>query len=287
MRLHLPVPPAAGPEGMLLRNLLRGCALSTDLLRGIKFHSGGFFADGRPVLANQRVFPGQVITFSLPVDEGGCLPQPEIPVQTAYEDFFAIVLDKPAGLAVHPTLNYPGGTLANGYAARRLAEGRSPVFRPVNRIDKDTSGLVLAAQNAYAAPLLARHVEKLYYAVVEGELPLGPGVIDAPIGRRPRQHHRPLCHPRRQTQPHRVYHYKSRKGPQPGGLRAGHRPDPPDPGPLRFHRPPPWRGTASTAATGTGSAVRPYTAPASSSRCPGAIPCRTGSGWTPPCSWRR
>ncbi len=53
----------------------------------------------------------------------------------------------------------------------------------MNRIDKDTSGLVLAAKHAYAAPLLARNVEKLYYAVVEGELPLGPGVIDAPIGR--------------------------------------------------------------------------------------------------------
>ena len=178
MRLYFPVPPEAGPEGVLLRNFLRGCALSTDLLRGIKFHSGGFLADGKPVLANQRVYPGQVVSFALPPEEGGCLPQPEIPVQAAYEDFFAIVLDKPAGLAVHPTLNYPGGT------ARRLAEGRSPVFRPVNRIDKDTSGLVLAAQNPYAAPLLARHVEKLYYAVVEGELPLGPGVIDAPIGRR-------------------------------------------------------------------------------------------------------
>ena len=53
----------------------------------------------------------------------------------------------------------------------------------MNRIDKDTSGLVLAAQNGYAAPLLAQRVEKLYYAVAEGELPLGPGVIDAPIGR--------------------------------------------------------------------------------------------------------
>ncbi len=50
-------------------------------------------------------------------------------------------------------LNYPGGTLANGYAAWALQQGRSPVFRPVNRIDKDTSGLVLAARNTYAAPL--------------------------------------------------------------------------------------------------------------------------------------
>ena len=59
--------------------------------------------------------------------------------------------------------------------------GNSPVFRPVNRIDKDTSGLVLAAQNGYAAPLLAGRVEKLYYAVVEGELPLGPTA--SPAGR--------------------------------------------------------------------------------------------------------
>ena len=93
------------------------------------------------------------------------------------------MLEKPPRLAVHPTLNYPLGTLANGYAAWAAQRGNSPVFRPVNRIDKDTSGLVLAAQNGYAAPLLAGRVEKLYYAVVEGELPLGPGVIDAPIGR--------------------------------------------------------------------------------------------------------
>ena len=183
MRLYFPVPPQAGPEGVLLRSFLRECRLSTDLLRAVKFRGSGFWADGKPVLANQRVFPGQVVSFAFPEEEGGCEPQPDIPVRTVYEDFFAVVLDKPAGIAVHPTLNYPGGTLANGYAALRQAVGRSPVFRPVNRIDKDTSGLVLAAQTSYAAPLLAQNVDKLYYAVAEGELPLGPGVIDAPIGR--------------------------------------------------------------------------------------------------------
>ena len=171
MRLYFPVPAQAGEDGVLLRSFLRECRLSTDLARAVKFHGGGFFADGRPILANQRVHPGQVVSFALPGEEGGCRPEPGIPVHVAYEDFFALALDKPAGIAVHPTLNYPGGTLANGYAALRAAAGRSTVFRPVNRIDKDTSGLVLAAQNAYAAPLLAAHVEKLYYAVAEGELP--------------------------------------------------------------------------------------------------------------------
>ena len=186
MRLYFPVPAEAGPGGVVLRSFLRACGLSTDLVRAVKFRGGGFYADGAPIFADRRVWPGQVVSFELPADEpgAGCAPDPGIPVRATYQDFFALAVDKPAGLAVHPTLNYPGGTLANGYAAMRLAEGRSPVFRPVNRIDKDTSGLVLTAQNAYAAPLLARHVEKLYYAAVEGELPLGPGVVDAPIGRR-------------------------------------------------------------------------------------------------------
>ena len=149
----------------------------------MKFRGSGFFADGTPVLANRRVEAGQVISFELPPEGEGVAPQDDIPVDVVYEDAFALVVEKPPHLAVHPTLNYPLDTLANGYAAWALRQGRSPVFRPVNRIDKDTSGLVLAARNGYAAPLLAQRVEKLYYAVAEGELPLGPGVIDAPIGR--------------------------------------------------------------------------------------------------------
>lgn len=185
MRLYFTVPDTLQTQnGTLVRNFLRQCAVSTELARAVKFQGGGFFADGAPVLANRRVYPGQVLSFDLPPEAGGVAPQPDIAVQVVYEDAFAVVLEKPPHLAVHPTLNYPGGTLANGYAAWALQQGRSPVFRPVNRIDKDTSGLVLAARNIYAAPLLAENVQKLYYAIVEGELPLGPGVIDAPIGRR-------------------------------------------------------------------------------------------------------
>ena len=181
MKLYFPVPPQA--DGVLLRNFLRHCAVSTELARAVKFHGSGFFADGQPILANRRLAAGQMLSFELPADGEGVAPQPEIPVQVVHEDAFALLLEKPPRLAVHPTLNYPLDTLANGYAAWAAAQGRSTVFRPVNRIDKDTSGLVLAARNSYAAPLLAQGVEKLYYAIVEGELPLGPGVIDAPIGR--------------------------------------------------------------------------------------------------------
>ena len=185
MRLCFRVPEApTAANGVLVRNFLRQCAVSTDLARAVKFQGGGFWADGQPVLANRRVYPGQQVSFELPPEGPGVAPQPEIPVEVVYQDAFALVLEKPPHLAVHPTLNYPYDTLANGYAAWAAAQGISPVFRPVNRIDKDTSGLVLAARNTYAAPLLAENVQKLYYAIVEGELPLGPGVIDAPIGRR-------------------------------------------------------------------------------------------------------
>ena len=185
MQLFFTVPDTAQTrDGVLLRSFLRQCAVSTDLARAVKFRGGGFLADGAPVLANRRVYPGQVVSFALPPEGDSVAPQQEIPVRVVYEDAFTVVLEKPPHLAVHPTLNYPCGTLANGYAAWAAEHGVSPVFRPVNRIDKDTSGLVLAAKHAYAAPLLAQNVEKLYYAIVEGELPLGPGVIDAPIGRR-------------------------------------------------------------------------------------------------------
>ena len=115
MRLYFTVPDTLQTQnGTLVRNFLRQCAVSTELARAVKFQGGGFFADGASVLANRRVYPGQVLSFDLPPEAGGVAPQPDIAVQVVYEDAFAVVLEKPPHLAVHPTLNYPGGTLASG-----------------------------------------------------------------------------------------------------------------------------------------------------------------------------
>ena len=81
-------------------------------------------------------------------------------------------------------MNYPDGTLANGWLYHLQQQGKTGVFRPVNRIDKNTSGLVLCAQNSFAAPLLADSAQKCYLAIVQGILPLGPGQVEAPIARR-------------------------------------------------------------------------------------------------------
>ena len=92
-----------------------------------------------------------------------------------------MVLNKPAGQTVHPTRGYADGTLANAFRGRMEARGSAAVFRPVNRLDRGTSGLVLCAMNAYAAPLLAAAVQKVYYAVAEGLVDGEEGAIDAPI----------------------------------------------------------------------------------------------------------
>ena len=83
--------------------------------------------------------------------------QPQaIPLVIAYESRHVLVLEKPAGMAVHPTLNYHSGTLANAYMGLLQARGEAGVFRPVNRIDKDTSGLVLCAKNAWGGGAAGR-----------------------------------------------------------------------------------------------------------------------------------
>lgn len=182
MELRYVVPSKA--EGQRLGLFLRTCGVTAGLIKSVKHTGQGFFADGRVIHTDQPVHTGQCISFVLPPEPPtSVVPQP-IPLSIAYEDDFAVVLDKPAGLAVHPTLNYPDHTLANGWIYYLQSQGKTGVFRPVNRIDKNTSGLVLCAQNAFAAPLLANHVQKCYLAIVQGSLPLGPGRVEAPIGRR-------------------------------------------------------------------------------------------------------
>lgn len=181
MELRYIVPPEA--EGQSLGLFLRTCGVTAGLIKTVKHTGQGFFADGQALHTNQKVHAGQCVSFALPPEPAtSVLPQP-IPVSIVYEDEFAVVLDKPAGLAVHPTLNYPDHTLANGWIYHLQSQGKNGVFRPINRIDKNTSGLVLCAQNAFAAPLLSGKVQKCYFAIVQGSLPLGPGRVEAPIGR--------------------------------------------------------------------------------------------------------
>lgn len=171
-------------DGYTLRDFLGRMGVSACLARQVK-RAGGFFADGRPLRTCDRVAAGMMVRFALPPEPPTTVEPQNIPLRIAYESCHAVVLDKPAGMAVHPTLNYENGTLANAWMGLLAARGETGVFRPVNRIDRNTSGLVLCAQNAFAAPLLAAGAQKWYLALVEGTPPEDKGLIDAPIGRAP------------------------------------------------------------------------------------------------------
>lgn len=169
-------------EGHCLRDFLRSSGVSATLIKAVKNETGGFWVEDGPARTCDPVHAGQLVTFTLPPEPPTTVKPQPLPISVAYESTHVMVLEKPAGMAVHPTLNYTEGTLANAYMGLLQQRGEEGVFRPVNRIDKDTSGLVLCAKNVWAAPLLAKSVQKEYLAILEKEPPKS-GVIELPIGR--------------------------------------------------------------------------------------------------------
>jgi 23S rRNA pseudouridine1911/1915/1917 synthase len=153
---------------------------------------------GRAVRPATRVAAGQEITLAIPPPVPAT-PQPEaIPLDVLYEDGDLLVVNKPAGMVVHPAPGHAGGTLVNALLARcpDLA-GIGGKLRPgiVHRLDKETSGLLVVAKHErahrwLAAQLKARQMEKRYLALVDGAPATATGTIDAPIGRDPRHSQR-------------------------------------------------------------------------------------------------
>ena len=181
MRLTFEVTPQE--DGAFLRDVLRHKGVSTALSASVK-RCGGFWADGVPIRADQRVAAGAAVSFELPPEGDTSVIPEQIPLAIVYEDEHAMVLEKPAGMAVHPTRGEVCGTLANAFCGLLRARGQKGVFRPINRLDKGTSGLVLCAMNAYAAPLLAKSARKVYYALCAGTPPAKAGEFCGPIARR-------------------------------------------------------------------------------------------------------
>lgn len=163
--------------------LKKECGVSSRIITRLKREKNGILCNGKLLKTIDILHAGDTITLNLPLDENHIVPSQE-PVCVLYEDSRLIVLDKPAGIPVHPTKIYQRDTLANRvafYAARR---GECYAFRAVSRLDKDTSGIVLAAKDPYTASMLPKSAEKVYYAVCQGKTP-SDGVIDTPIKLQP------------------------------------------------------------------------------------------------------
>ena len=155
---------------------------------------GGVTLDGKPVRKNDKPAPGQVLTVALPDPEPIDLQPQNIPLDVVYEDPDVIVVNKPVGLVVHPAPGHPDGTLVNAllYHCGSSLSGINGALRPgiVHRIDRDTSGLIIAAKNdrahlALAAQLQGHTLARTYEAVAVGSLREDSGTVDAPIGRHP------------------------------------------------------------------------------------------------------
>lgn len=137
----------------------------------------GITRDGKLIRSIDMVFPGDEIILHFP-DGEALEPNPSLNVPIAFENDNLVVFDKPGGMPVHPSIKHQGDTLGN-YFSHIFP---SLTFRPVNRLDRDTSGLCLIAKNAYAANVLQNCCKKVYYAAVQG-ITAESGTIDAPIAR--------------------------------------------------------------------------------------------------------
>ncbi len=163
---------------MTLQNFLLGQKnVSRRLLTKLKRIDGGITRGGSTVRSVDTVYPGDVIL--LKNDDTSLLePNPSLNVPIAYENENLVVFDKPGNMPVHPSVKHQGDTLGNYFAALYP----ELTFRPVNRLDRDTSGLCIAAKNAHSANILQGNCSKIYYTAVHGCTD-GFGTIDAPIAR--------------------------------------------------------------------------------------------------------
>lgn len=167
-------------DGILLKSFLRGsCGVSASMLTQLKREERGITRNGEHARAIDRLRAGDVITITLP-DEHSDIPPVELPITVLYEDEHVIIYDKPPFMTTHPVHGHQGDTLANAAAYYARQKGEHYAFRAINRLDRDTSGVLLAAKNAYAAALLPKSVGKVYVGVCEGIVACA-GTIDKPI----------------------------------------------------------------------------------------------------------
>ena len=156
--------------------------------------SGDIAVNGKAVAKNYKLRAGDTVDVELPEPEDSEACPENIPLDIVYEDSDIVVVNKPKGMVVHPAPGNPNGTLVNAllYHCKDSLSGIGGVVRPgiVHRIDKDTGGLLVVAKNdgahLFLADLIKEHdVERIYYAIILGNLKEDRGTVDAPIGRHP------------------------------------------------------------------------------------------------------
>jgi len=150
--------------------------------------------DGKPGKAGQKLAGGETLRLTVPAASPLSVEAEELPLSVVFEDEHLLVINKPAGMVVHPGAGVDSGTLVNAllHHCRDSLSGIGGVVRPgiVHRLDKDTSGLIVvakadAAHHHLSEQIRAKTARREYVALVEGTLPEESGTVDRPIGRHP------------------------------------------------------------------------------------------------------
>ncbi|MBQ9016146.1 MAG: RluA family pseudouridine synthase [Firmicutes bacterium] len=177
-------------DGAQVRDLMRRHFDFSSRLRGRIKREHRVFLNGESVPGYVSAKAGDVLLIRLPEDRSHFLPE-NIPIETVYEDSHLMLINKQPGVTVHPTKGHTHGTIANGlmvYMDSHAGENGNPFkIRFVNRLDMDTSGLLIVAKNAYVQndivhQMKTDHISKEYVALVCGILTEESGTIDLPIG---------------------------------------------------------------------------------------------------------
>ena len=168
----------------ILEYLKKPIGLSVSLIKKVKY--GGVFINDTSVHMRATVNAGDTVRIVLPDDESEGIRQIDMPLDIVYEDEYLIAVNKPRNMPTHPSKGNSLPTLAEGIMAYFAPQ--KFVFRAINRLDRDTSGIVVIAKDAFTADLLSRELKsggyvKKYVALLKGIPSPKSGLIDAPIER--------------------------------------------------------------------------------------------------------
>lgn len=175
--------------GLCVRQILQSCQFSAKMLKHIKYHTNGILVNGEPCTVRRQLAAGDVLTVC--IEDARSAPElaaVDLPLQILYEDDDLVIPSKPAEMPTHPSHGHTTDTVANALAYRYAINGIPFVFRPINRLDRNTSGLLLVARNKHSAGILTQamqdgRIRKTYLAVLDGELTTNMGTIDACLHR--------------------------------------------------------------------------------------------------------
>ncbi|WP_226530481.1 RluA family pseudouridine synthase [Metabacillus niabensis] len=177
-------------DGMLIFDFVKAKQISKRALTDIKFNGGDILVNSEHVTVRHKVKEGDVLTIIFPEEERGSgLQADKVPFNIVYEDQHCLVINKPPYVPSIPSREHTKGTLANGLIDYYEKHHIPSTVHIVNRLDKDTSGLMLVAKHRFAHSLFStqqktKQIHRTYKAVVHGVLALDKGTITAPIGRK-------------------------------------------------------------------------------------------------------